>query len=391
MPEPAGHVSAPAPDRDPEVHEIRSWPPVESATVTKALLMVGRRRGTAGPLCLPGSASVPFELLPVANRPLLFHTLDWLDAAGIREVALMVDRRMLQQVRERVLGVDDWSLKVSCLPHDVEGGLGAAFTLAEDLLDGDAFLLHLGDSLARTPLRRLTGDGPLSDSDAVLFLDGGPVPGPGGIVDLARGRLASIVPGLPARSPGALAGVALFGAGAVEATRGLPAASDCELEMLSAAERLSESGGRVDARVLNGWWRFRGQTEALLDANRFVLEGMPDCPFPGALHGSNIQGNVSIHDSAMIKSTTIRGPAIIGPRARLTDAYIGPYTSIGEDVVVEGAEIEHSIVFPEARISYLGGRLEASVIGTRARVFRDFKLPRALRLRVGEGAEVSLA
>jgi glucose-1-phosphate thymidylyltransferase len=359
--------------------------------VTKAVVMVGRRRGAPTPPCLPGSAALPFELLPVGNRPVLFHTLDLLDAAGIREVALLVDRRMLGGVQDAVSDADGWSLSLTCLPHDVEGGLGAALAVAEDMLAGDAFLLHLGDSLSRSPFGALTEVGPVSDSDAIMFVDGGPALAPTGIVDLARGRLANIVPGLPTTTPGALAGVAVFGAGAVRAIQDLPDAGDCDLEMLSAAERLAALGGRVDARVLGGWWRFRGQTEALLDANRFVLEGMTEHVVPGALHGSNIQGNVSIHDSAVIKSTTIRGPAIIGPRAKLTDAYIGPYTSIGEDVVVEGAEIEHSIVFPGARISYLGGRLEASVIGTGAKVFRDFRLPRALRLRVGEGAEVSLA
>lgn len=391
MTDPAGHVSAPAPDRDPDVREVGSWPPVESSTVTKAMLMLGRRRGAAQTPCPPGNKTVPFELLPVANRPVLFHTLDWLDAAGVREVALMVDRRMVRPVREMLVAADAWSLTVTCLPHNVEGGLGAAFEVAGDVLAGEAFLLHLGDNLARGPFEELASEGPIGDSDATLFVDGGPAPEAGGIVDFAGGRLASIVSDPPASSAGSLAGVALFGADTPDLARGLPAAGDSELEMLSAAERLSAAGGRVDARVLGGCWRFRGQPDALLDANRFVLEGMPNRLGTGGLHGSNIQGNVSIHDSAMIKSTTIRGPAIIGPRARLTDAYIGPYTSIGEDVVVEGAEIEHSIVLPGARISYLSGRLEASVIGAGARVFRDFKLPRALRLRVGEGAEVSLA
>jgi len=388
MSEPTGNVFASATDRD--TRGDLSWAHVDSATVTKALVVVGRRRGAAPTPCPPGS-TVPFELLPVGNRLVVFHTLDWLDAAGIREVALLVDRRLVRPVRERVVAANDWSLRVSCLPHNLEGGLGAAFRAAEDVLAGDAFLLHLGDTLARTPAAALTGRAPLGEDDAVLFLDGGLNPESSGIVDLARGRLANIVPGLAPRSPGALAGVALFGGGAVAATRELPAASDCELEILSAAERLSASGGRVEAHTLGDWWRFRGQQDALLDANRFVLEGMAPRPVARALPGCNIQGNVSIHDSAMIKSTTIRGPAIIGADARLTDAYIGPYSSIAEGVVVEGAEIEHSIVLPGARISYLSGRLEASVIGAGAKVFRDFKLPKALRLRVGEGAEVSFA
>ena len=390
MTDPAGHVSAPAPDRDSEIRDTGTWAPGDSRKVTKALLIVGPRR-RAGAAPSPPGFTVPFQLLPVANRPVLFHTLDWLEAAGIREVALMADSRVVRPLRERLQAEDDWSLRVTCLPHRVEGGRGAALTVAADLLDGDAFLLHLGDSLAKPPFRALTIDEPLGHSDAVLFLDGGPGPRAGGIAHLARGRLATIVHGLPASAPGALAGVALFGPGAVEAVGELAAASDPELEMLSVAERLSAAGGRVGARVLNGWWRFRGQPDALLDANRFMLEGLQGGSVSSGLHGTNIQGNVSIHDSAVIKSTTIRGPAVIGPRVRLTDAYIGPYTSIAEDVVVEGAEIEHSILLPGARISYLSGRLEASVIGAGATVSRDFRLPRALRLHIGEGAEVSLA
>ena len=97
------------------------------------------------------------------------------------------------------------------------------------------------------------------------------------------------------------------------------------------------------------------------------------------------------HPTARIESSVVRGPAILGPRARLIDSYVGPYTSIGPDVVVEGAEIEHSVVLSGASIRHLGGRLEASVVGPHAKIFRDFRLPRALRLQVGEGAEVSLA
>ncbi len=98
-----------------------------------------------------------------------------------------------------------------------------------------------------------------------------------------------------------------------------------------------------------------------------------------------------VHPTARIESSVVRGPAILGPRARLIDSYVGPYSSIGPDVVIEGAEIEHSVVLAGASIRHLGGRLEASVVGPRAKVFRDFRLPRALRLQVGEGAEVSLA
>ena len=103
-----------------------------------------------------------------------------------------------------------------------------------------------------------------------------------------------------------------------------------------------------------------------------------------------VQGAVAIHPTARLESTVVRGPAVIGPRVRLTDAYVGPYTSIAEDVMIDGAEIEHSIVLHGTRICHLGRRLEGSVIGANARIFRDFRLPNALRLSVGDGAEVSV-
>jgi glucose-1-phosphate thymidylyltransferase len=138
------------------------------------------------------------------------------------------------------------------------------------------------------------------------------------------------------------------------------------------------------------WWRFRGGSEALLEGNRFALEGIRADYERAQLVDSRIQGPVIAHPDATIESSVVRGPAIVGARAHLREAYVGPYTSVGEDVTIEGAEIEHSVVLPEASISHLGGRLEASVIGPKSKVFRDFRLPRALRLAIGEGAEVSL-
>lgn len=391
MPKSTGQLPVRAPDRSHDARQVSNRPLVEPRAVTKALVMVGRRSAQFGMHSPVDSAGSPAELFPVGNRAVLFHVLDWLEAAGIRDVALAVDCGAEPRVREALAAAPSWSCEVRCLRLDDDWGFLSALVAAKDILGEDAFLLHLGDGLARPPLTDLAGGGLLGGSDAVLFVDGGPVAGPRGVADLASGRLASIIPGLPGTSAGGLTGVALFGPGTAETMRSLPTSADCELEMLTAAERLYGAGGRVEARVLNGWWRFRGQPHALLDANRFVLEGMPRQEFSGALHDSNIQGTVVIDDSAMIESTVIRGPAVVGARARLTDAYVGPYTSIGDDVIVEGAEIEHSIVLPGARISYLGGRLEASVIGSRARVFRDFKLPRAFRLYLGEDAEVSLA
>jgi glucose-1-phosphate thymidylyltransferase len=158
-----------------------------------------------------------------------------------------------------------------------------------------------------------------------------------------------------------------------------------------ALERIVADGGKVESHPLHGWWRFDGQPEALLEGNRMVLDSIEEDWEAAEVTRSKIEGRVVIHPSARVESTVVRGPAVIGAGARVSDSYIGPYTSIGDGVVIDGAEIEHSVILPGASVMHLGGRLEGSVVGARAKVFRDFALPRALRVAVGAGAEVCLS
>ena len=225
---------------------------------------------------------------------------------------------------------------------------------------------------------------PAADGEAILFVH--ETAGHGGsVVDLRARRSES-----PFADHCAPAGVAILGAGVAEAARRrsipLPGTSSSISPTRStAAEARCAPGGWRD------WWRLGHDADALLAGNRFALEGITADYGAADLTRTTVQGAVVAHPSAVIESSVIRGPAIIGPGARITHSYVGPYTSIGRDVVVEGSELEHSIVFPGARIQHLSTRLEASVIGAGARVSREFRLPRALRVTVGDGAEVSLA
>ena len=140
-----------------------------------------------------------------------------------------------------------------------------------------------------------------------------------------------------------------------------------ELEHL--ADWLHRGGGQVRTRRVGDWWRLGHDADALLEGNRFALEGIAADYGAANLTRTTVQGAVVAHPSAVLESSVVRGPAIIGPGARITHSYVGPYTSIGRDVVIEGSELEHSIVFPGARIQHLSTRLEASVVGAGARVF----------------------
>ena len=324
-------------------------------------------------------------LLPVANRPLLGHALDWLAEADIQDVAIVTGDRLANEARDSLDG--NWPFKPSWLIQEPGEPLGESLAALTGFLQGEPFLLHLADSLARESLPALLGNEEPADLDAVVVVHGSGDE-PRSVVDIRERLGGARGSGPPELGRSATAGVALIGARVAEQATDLDAWPGRELNVL--AERVNQVGGEVRVRRATGWWRFGRGTDAALEGEPVPLEALADASPRGEVIDSTIQGAVSIHPTARIESSIIRGPAIIGAGVRLRDAYVGPYTSIGNDVVIEGAEVEHSIVMPEASIRHLGGRLEASVIGTHARVFRAFRLPRALRLSVGRGAEVSL-
>ena len=323
----------------------------------------------------------PAPLLSVANRPLLAHALGWLEQSGIREAAVIVPCELAERARCAANGASE-RLEVSWWEQVPDETLSWSLGRLSEFLDGDRFVLHMADSLARQSLGSLlNGSG---DGEAILMEDSSSDAELGQVVELhANGSGPRRV--LTRRA----AGVAVLSADAIEAASSLDVPTDFVAETL--AEAIVDRGGAIETQGVGDWWRFRGGgADALLEGNRFALEGQA-ADFAGAqLIDSKIQGPVVVHPLARIESSIVRGPAVIGARAKLCDAYVGPYTSIGEDVTIEGAEIEHSVILAGASISHLSGRLEASVVGPKSKVFRDFRLPRAMRLTLGEGAEVSL-
>jgi glucose-1-phosphate thymidylyltransferase len=324
-------------------------------------------------------------LLPVANRPLLGHALDWLAAAGIREVAVVTGDRLANEARASLEG--GWSFELDWLVQVPGETLGESLATLTGFLDGEPFVLHLADSLARQSLPSLLGSDKPGELEAIVLVHR-PADEPASVVDIRErlGGLRRTAP--PELGRSATAGVAVLGAKIAQEASDLDAWPGRELNAL--AELVNHLGGSVRIRQATDWWRFGRGTDAALEGNRFALEAVGESPLRGEIIDSRIQGTVSIHPTARLESSIVRGPAVVGPGVRLRDAYVGPYTSIGDDVVIEGAEVEYSIVMPGATIRHLGGRLEASVVGPDARVCRDFRLPRALRLSVGRGAEVSL-
>jgi glucose-1-phosphate thymidylyltransferase len=325
----------------------------------------------------------PAPLLSVANRPLLAHALSWLDQGGVHEAAVIVPCELAEPARRAAAGACA-GMEISWLEQVPDETLGWSLGRLGDFLDGHSFVLHQADSVAKQSLGSLVEDAPECDVDALLMEDDSQPTELGQVFELRAGGNGSG----PVRNSHA-AGVAVLCAEAIEAASSLDVRRELCAETL--AEAIGHRGGCVRTRGVSDWWRFRGGgADGLLEGNRFALEGQQADFAAAHVRDSKIQGPVVAHPSAYIESSVVRGPVVIGERVELRNAYVGPYTSIGDDVTVEGAEIEHSVIFAGASISHLGGRLEASVVGPKSKVFRDFRLPRALRLTVGEGAEVSL-
>jgi glucose-1-phosphate thymidylyltransferase len=318
----------------------------------------------------PGFGFRARPLMPIANKPVLFHALEALEAGGIRAVAMVVDGATQNDIRTAVGDGRRFGVEVEYFEAPKDIGLVDVLRGAESFLHGEPFVVQEGDALVRDGFGRLGARFAGEELDALVLglpnakRNGSPAPGR---------ALALTALGGCFLSPGALA-----------------AASAPGLELSGLLARVRELGGRVRVEQIDGCLPCREGREALLDANRRALEHLPEEPVCAEIEKSELQGPVVVHPSARLYHALVRGPAIIGPRASVDHAYVGPYTSLGADVVVEGSEVEHSIVLDGAQVRFLGARLEASIVGREARIGRDYGLPHAVRLVVADRAEVTL-
>jgi glucose-1-phosphate thymidylyltransferase len=327
------------------------------------------------------------SLQRVANRPILCHALDALATADVREIVIVTPTEIASEIMSCVEEEGPRDIDVQSLVHNYRVEAAVALDAVSGLIGEAPVIVQRANGLLGGPLapllERLSDQSP----DVVLLV----APGARNTEHLAptSQRMLGIAELDPAKSTLGIAGVCVLASGALRHLRAVEwSAQGLELEAM--AEGLAGDGGSIHVRMVRAWRSFTGEATDLLDMNRAVLDMLDDCETPVESDGNRFEGNVLIDATASVTSSVICGPAIVGPGARIADSYIGPHTSIGERVHVECAEIERSIVLAGARIQHVGGRLVASVVGREAHVFRDFSVPRAIRLQVGDGDEVAL-
>ncbi|HEX8066602.1 MAG TPA: glucose-1-phosphate thymidylyltransferase [Thermoleophilaceae bacterium] len=330
------------------------------------------------------------QLVPVANKPVLFYGIESLADAGIREIGVIVAPETGDEIREAAGDGSRFGVSITYIEQDAPSGLAHAVLTAEGFLGSSPFVMYLGDNLLRDGIVDLVERFRSNAPDALILLTPVPDPQNYGVAELDGERVARLVekPEDP-RSDLALVGVYMFTPAIFDAARAIEPSWRDELEITDAIQRLIDSGRTVDPHVVRGWWKDTGQVQDMLDANRLILDDVQE-RVEGELIDSKVEGRVVIEPGAVLERSTVRGPAIVGRGARITDAYVGPYTSIGEDVTIHGAELEYSIVLSGSSVRDLAGRLEASLIGRNVAIGRSPAAPRAYRFVVGDNAEISI-
>ena len=330
------------------------------------------------------------QLVPVANKPVLFYGIEALAEAGIKEIGIVVGETQAE-IREAVGDGSRWGVAITYIEQDAPRGLAHAVLISEPFLSGQPFVMYLGDNLLNRGITSLVQEFERERPAAQILLARVPDPQMFGVAELADGRVVRLVekPEHP-RSNLALVGVYMFGESVFESVKRIKPSFRQELEITDAIQDLIDRGLEVRPHIVEGWWKDTGKLEDLLEANRLILDTIEPRVEGEVDEASRVEGKVVVEAGARIERSVIRGPVVIGAGAHLQGAYVGPFTAIGPRVEVRETEIEHSIVLEGAVIIDLGTRIEDSLIGRNVRIVRQPVRPTAYRFMLGDNSEVGI-
>ncbi len=352
----------------------------------KGLILSGGKGTRLRPLTYTSAK----QLVPVANKPVLFFGIEAIAAAGIHDIGIVVGDTQAE-IRAAVGDGSRWGVRVTYIEQDAPRGLAHAVKISEPFIGTSPFVMYLGDNLLNKGITHFVQEFDRERPAAQILLTRVPDPQQFGVAELKDGRVVRLVE-KPKEPIGdlALVGVYMFGPEVFESVRRIKPSFRNELEITDAIQDLIDRGLTVRPHIVDGWWKDTGKLEDMLEANRLVLETM-DARNEGTLDAaSRIEGKVIIEPGAVLEGSVVRGPAIIGRDARIIRAYVGPFTAIGPGVEIRDAEVEHSIVLEGASIRDLANRVTDSLIGRNVRIYREPIKPSAYRFMLGDNSEVGI-
>jgi glucose-1-phosphate thymidylyltransferase len=352
--------------------------------LAKGVVVVPNSTSWTGPWL---GATRATSLQRVANRPIVCHVLDALLEAGVVEAAIVAPADVAAELAECVRNEGPVGIAVRHLVYDQLAESDDALIAAAAFVGDAPCILHRADGLLGEPIPASVEHFGCQPRDAILLVSGGE----------AQARRLRLVPidnraggdTSSAAAPFGVAGACLLGPGALRWLPNLGRSAQL-LDFTAIAEQVACDGGSTQVWVAQRWQHFDGDALDLLDMNRAILDRLTSEACASPDDGNRFEGHIAIHPTARVTASVIIGPVIIGADALVSDSYIGPHTAIAERVCIEGSELERSIVLADASLLHVGGRLVASIVGRHARIFRDFSMPRAMRLQVGDGDEVAL-
>ncbi len=347
--------------------------------------------GGTGSRLYPLTYSNAKQLIPLANKPILFRVIEAIRDAGITDIGIVIGNTG-QKIREAVGDGSRWGVDITYIPQDQPLGLAHAVKVSADFLAGDRFVMFLGDNVIEGGISPLIAQFARSDWNSQIVLTRIEHPEQYGVAELGEdGRIIRLIE-KPKHPPSdlALVGIYMFDNHIMQAVEEISPSWRGELEITDAIQWLVDNGYGVHPYVHEGWWIDTGAPGDLLEANDLVLEEITYRIEGYIDRDSTVGRRVTVQRGAEIINSVVRGPSIIGENARIVNSYIGPFTSINNDVTIENSEIEHSVVLENSEIRDIGTRIQDSLIGRYVVIARSPIKPKALKLTVADHSRVGI-
>ncbi len=350
----------------------------------KALVLSGGK----GTRLRPITHTSAKQLVPVANKPILFYGLFAIAECEIKDVGIIVG----ETKNEIISAVGDGSkfgIKVTYIEQPEPLGLAHAVKISQDFIKDEEFVMYLGDNLIKDGIKSFVENFKKKKPNSQILLAKVPNPQQFGVAELKEGKVIKLVekPKEP-KSDLALVGVYMFDKNIFKAVNSIKPSWRNELEITDAIQYLIDNGYTVEPHIITGWWKDTGKLEDILEANRIILDTLQSENL-GRIENSKVDGKVVIQRDAEIINSTIRGPVIIGENSKIINSYIGPFTSVYFNTIIENSEIEHSIVLENSKIKDIK-RIEDSLIGQNVEIVKSEKKPTAYRIMVGDSSRIEL-